>query len=129
MQATASARILRSAALVMLISASIAGALAVGAWYLLPYDSLDAQTAVQRFARWEAVMWGLGATGTLFGVAALFNATDLHAPRPLEQVLQQAGDARRGRTLYSDLPAFPWLMLGCGLALILAAVAARGALM
>lgn len=125
MQATAPARILRSAVLVIVIGGSIAAALGVGAWYLLPYGALKADTFAGRFAIWEGVMWGLGLAGTLFGIAALLNATDLSAPRPLEQVLQQAADARRGRTLYSDLPGVPWVVLACGLALLLAAVVAR----
>lgn len=125
MQTTASLRILRPALLVILASGVIAGALGLGAWYLLPYEALDADTAAQRFALWEGVAWGLGLAGTLMGLAALLNATDLYSPRPLEQVTQQASDARRGRTLYSDLPALPWIALGCGVALILLAVLAR----
>lgn len=128
MPATAPARILCSTVLVILAGGSIAGGLALGAWHLLPYESLDAVTFAQRFALWEGVMWGLGLAGTLFGVAALFNATDLSSPRPLEQVSHQAGDARRGRTLYSDLPAFPWMLLVCGAALLLSAVLGRSAM-
>ncbi|HEU4883531.1 MAG TPA: hypothetical protein VFT45_14830, partial [Longimicrobium sp.] len=59
------------------------------------------------------------------GVAALFNATDLSGPRLLAQVQQQASDARRGRTLYSDLPALPWIVLSCGASLLLIAAAVR----
>ena len=127
MQATVSATILRSALLLMVIGAIAAAALGVGAWHLLPYEALEARTFADRFAIWEGVMWGLGAAGTLFGMAALLNATDLSAPRPLEQVQQQAVDARRGRTLYSDLPALPWMLLSCGAALIVAAVLVRSA--
>jgi hypothetical protein len=125
MQATAPARILRSAVMLILVSGMIAGTVALGAWHLLPYEVWKAASFAQRFAIWEGLMWALGSAGTLFGVAALFNATDLSGPRPLEQVLQQAGDARRGRTLYSDLPALPWLLLACGLALLLIAVSTR----
>ena len=125
MQTTASARILRSAVLVIVIGGSIAASVALGAWHLLPYEALKADTFAGRFAIWEGVMWALGLAGTLFGIAALLNATDLYSPRPLEQVLQQAADARRGRTLYSDLPAVPWVVLTCGLALLLAAALAR----
>jgi hypothetical protein len=125
MQATASTRILRSAVLVIVIGGSIAAAVAMGAWHLLPYEALKAETSAGRFAIWEGVMWALGLGGTLFGIAALLNATDLGSPRPLEQVLQQAADARRGRTLYSDLPAVPWVVLTCGAALIATALVAR----
>jgi hypothetical protein len=125
MQATAPAQLLRSALMVILVGGSIAGAVAFGAWHLLPYEAWKAATFAQRFAVWEGLMWALGIAGTLFGVAALLNATDLYSRRPLEQVLQQASDARRGRTLYSDLPALPWLLLGCGLALLLIAALAR----
>lgn len=128
MQAPAPARILRSAVLVVLFGASVAGALATGLWYLLPYEGLAAATSAQRFALWEGVMWGLGLAGTLFGVAALLNATDLYSRRPLEQVQQQAHDARHGRTLYSDLPGVPWMLLSCGAALLLIAVLARSAM-
>jgi hypothetical protein len=125
MQATALTRILRSAVMVILAGGSIAGALAFGAWHLLPYDAWKAATFAERFAIWEGGMWGLGMAGTLFGVAALFNATDLSGPRLLEQVQQQASDARRGRTLYSDLPALPWIVLSCGASLLLIAVIVR----
>ena len=121
MQAIASPRILRSAVLGLLLAAAIAA----GAWYLLPYEAWKADTPAERFALWEGALWGLGATGTLFGIAALFNATDLYAPRPLEQVLQQARDARQGRTLYSDLPSVPWVLVGCSVALIGLAVVGR----
>jgi hypothetical protein len=127
MQATAPARILRSASMVILAGGSAAGALALAAWYLLPYEALKAGTAAQRFATWEGMMWGLGLAATLFGLAALLNATDLYSRRPLEQVQQQASDAMRGRTLYSDLPAVPWILLGLGVALILIAVLVRSA--
>lgn len=73
-------------------------------------------------------MWGLGLAGTLFGIAALLNATDLYSDRLLVQVKQQVHDARRGRTLYSDLPALPWMLLSCGAALLLIAVLARSAM-
>jgi hypothetical protein len=129
MQSTAAARILRSAVMVILIGGAIAGALAFGAWHLLPYDVWKAASFAQRFAVWEGLMWGLGIVGTLFGAAALFNATDLSAPRPLEQVLQQASDAYRGRTLYSDLPALPWIVLSCGAALLLIAAVVRSILL
>lgn len=127
MQAPAPARILRSVVLVMLFGATAGAALASGLWYLLPYESLAAVTSAQRFALWEGVMWGLGLAGTLFGVAALLNATDLYSSRPLAQVQQQAHDARRGRTLYSDLPALPWMLLSCGAVLLLIAVLVRSA--
>ncbi|HEX5872308.1 MAG TPA: hypothetical protein VFY65_17890 [Longimicrobium sp.] len=129
MQASARTRILRSAVLVVLFGASVAGALASGLWYLLPYESLHAGTAAQRFALWEGVMWGLGLAGTLFGIAALLNATDLWSLRPLEQVQQQAHDAHRGRTLYSDLPAIPWLLLACGVGILLIAALGRSTLL
>lgn len=129
MQATAPTQILRSAVWMILIGGLVAGALAFGAWHLLPYESLDAATPGQRFAIWEGLMWGLGIGGTLFGVAALLNATDLSSPRPLEQVFQQASDARRGRTLYSDLPAIPWILLSCGVALILVAGVGRSVML
>jgi hypothetical protein len=129
MQAPAPARILRSVVLVILFGASVAGALASGLWYLLPYESLAAETSAQRFALWEGVMWGLGLAGTLFGVAALLNATDLYSDRLLAQVKQQAHDARRGRTLYSDLPALPWMLLSCGAAILLIAVVVRSVML
>lgn len=125
MQATAPAHILRSALMVILIGTSIAAALAFGAWHLLPYEVLEAQTPTQRYGLWEGVMWGLGLAGTLFGVAALFNATDLYSDRTLKHLKQQARDARRGRTLYSDLPAIPWILLSFGAALLLIAVLTR----
>ena len=125
MQPAVPVRIVRSAARVCLLAALLAGAMAFAAWHLLPYPALEAETAAERFMAWEGTVWALGLGWTLFGIAALFNATDLSGPRPLEQVLQQAGDARAGRTLYSDLPAFPWMMVACGLALIVLAVAAR----
>jgi hypothetical protein len=128
MQATAPARILRSTALVILAGASAAAAIALGAWYLLPYEALKAGTWAQRFATWEGVMWGLGLAATLFGIAAVLNATDLYSRRPLEQVQQQASDALRGRTLYSDLPAVPWILLTCGAALLLIVVLVRSAI-
>ncbi|HEX6372339.1 MAG TPA: hypothetical protein VF006_25695 [Longimicrobium sp.] len=128
MAAHAPTRIHRSVVLVILFGASIGGALASGLWHLLPYESLDAETAAQRFALWEGVMWGLGLAGTLFGVAALLNATDLYSDRTLRHVKQQAHDARRGRTLYSDLPAVPWLLLSCGAAVLLIAVLVRSTL-
>lgn len=128
MQAPAPARILRSVVLAILFGASAGGALACGLWYLLPYDSLAAATSAQRFALWEGVMWGLGLAGTLFGVAALLNATDLSSSRPLAQVRQQAADVRRGRTLYAGLPALPWMLLSCGAVLLLFAVLVRSAL-
>lgn len=129
MQATVSTPILRSAVRVIVIAGLFAGAIGVAAWYLLPYQAWKAETFAERFALWEGVLWALGATGTLFGVAALFNATDLYSPRPLEQVLQQASDARRGRTLYSELPTAPWMLLACSLALIVAAVVGRSVLL
>lgn len=125
MQANAPSRILRSALMVIGIGGSVAAALAFGAWQLLPYEALEAQTAVQRFALWEGVMWGLGLAGALFGLAALFNATDLYGANTVEHVHQLAQDARRGRTLYSDLPAIPWLLLASGVALLLIAVLTR----
>jgi hypothetical protein len=125
MQATAPTPILRSAVRIIVTAGVIAGAIGIGAWYLLPYEAWKAETFAERFALWEGVLWALGATGTLFGVAALFNATDLYSPRLLEQVQQQAADALRGRTLYSDLPTIPWVLLVCGLALIVAAVVGR----
>jgi hypothetical protein len=125
MQAIASSRILRSAVRVTLLALLVAGAVGLGAWHLLPYEALDAETPAQRFMLWEGALWGLGATGTLWGIASLFNATDLYSPRPLEQVQQQARDALQGRTLYSDLPEVPWVMLACSLALILVAVVGR----
>ncbi|WP_420130408.1 hypothetical protein [Longimicrobium sp.] len=125
MQAIAPSRILRSALMVILIGGSIAAALAFGAWHLLPYEALEAQTPAQRYGLWEGVMWGLGLAGTLFGLAALFNATDLYGANTVEHVHQLAQDARRGRTLYSDLPAVPWLLLACGVALLLIAMLTR----
>lgn len=125
MQATASTPILRSAVRVIVTAGLVAGAIGLAAWHLLPYEALDAETPVQRFMLWEGALWGVGATGALWGIASLFNATDLYSPRPLEQVLQQARDARQGRTLYSDLPSVPWVMLGCSLALILGAIVGR----
>jgi hypothetical protein len=128
MQATASsARILRTAVMVVLIGGSIAAAVALGAWHLLPYEALAAQTPAQRYGLWEGVMWGLGLAGTLFGMAALLNATDLSGANTVEHVHQLAQDARRGRTLYSDLPALPWMLLSCGAALLLIAVLVRSA--
>ncbi|HEY0020988.1 MAG TPA: hypothetical protein VGC13_32100 [Longimicrobium sp.] len=128
MQATAPTPILRSAVRIIVTAGVIAGAIGIGAWYLLPYEAWKAETFAERFALWEGILWALGATGTLFGIAALFNATDLYSPRLLEQVQQQAADALRGRTLYSDLPTVPWVLLGCGLALIVAAVVGRSVL-
>lgn len=128
MQATASARILLSAVLVIVTGGALAAALGFGAWHLLPYEWLDADTAAGRFAVWEGVMWGLGLAGTLFGIAALLNATDLYSDRTLRHVRQQGADARRGRTLYSEIPAVPWMVLACGATLILGAVAARSAI-
>ncbi|MBW3571791.1 MAG: hypothetical protein KY467_11855 [Gemmatimonadetes bacterium] len=127
MQATVPATILRTTLLLIVIGGAVAAAVGLGAWHLLPYEALEARTFADRFAVWEGVMWGLGAAGTLFGAAALLNATDLSSPRPLEQVQQQAVDARRGRTLYSDLPTLPWILLSCGAALMLAAVLVRSA--
>jgi hypothetical protein len=129
MRATTPVRILRSVILVILIGGSLAGALALGAWHLLPYEALDADTFAGRFAVWEGAMWGLGLAGTLFGCAALFNATDLSGANSLEHVQQTAHDARRGRTLYSDLPAAPWLLLSFGAALLLVAVLTRSAML
>lgn len=125
MQSTTATRILRTALLVIVIGGSVAAALGVGAWHLLPYAALKADTAAGRFAIWEGAMWGLGLAATLFGMAALLNATDLSSIRSLHQVTQQAHDARQGRTLYSDLPAVPWVLLACGVALLVVAVAAR----
>ena len=124
-QASASPRILRSAVLVILVSGAAAAVVGLAAWHLLPYEALDAETPAQRFATWEGTMWGLGITGILFGLASLLNASDLHSPRMLEHVMQQMNDARRGRTLYSDLPALPWLFPSCGLAFVLVAVMGR----
>ena len=130
MRAATSARILRSTVLVILIGGSVAAALAFGAWHLLPYEALEADTFAGRFAIWEGAMWGLGLAGALFGVAAMLNATDLYSARPLEQVQQQIREARRqGRGLYSDLPAAPWVVLVIGVALILAAVFARATML
>lgn len=128
MQATAPARILRSAVMVILVGGALAAALAFGAWRLLPYEMLEADTFARRFAVWEGVMWGLGLAGALFGCAALFNATDLSGANSLEHVQQMAHDARRGRTLYSDLPSVPWTLLSCGAALLLIAVLTRSAM-
>lgn len=125
MQTAAPARILRTAGLIVLVSGATAAVFGLAAWHLLPYEALDAKTPAQRFATWEATMWGLGVAGFLFGVAALLNATDLYSPRLLEHVMQQMNDARRGRTLYSELPALPWLLPSCGLALVVAAVVSR----
>lgn len=129
MQAAAPTRILRSALLMILMGGAVAGVLAFGAWHLLPYGALDADTFGARFAVWEGTMWGLGLAGTLFGVAALLNATDLYSDRLLAHVKQQARDARRGRTLYSDLPSVPWVLLAFGAALIVAAVAGRSVML
>lgn len=129
MQAAAPVRNLRSALLMILIGGAVAGVLALGAWHLLPYGMLDADTLPARFAVWEGAMWGLGLAGALFGVAALLNATDLYSDRSLRHVKQQAHDARHGRTLYSDLPAVPWVLLAFGAALIVAAVAARSVML
>jgi hypothetical protein len=128
MRATTPVRILHYVLLVILIGGSVAGALAFGAWHLLPYEALHADTFPGRFALWEGAMWGLGLAGTLFGCAALFNATDLYSDRSLRHVKQQGHDARRGRTLYSDLPAIPWLLLSSGAALLLIAVLTRSAM-
>jgi hypothetical protein len=125
MQPSRPARILRSILLAVVAGGSIAAAIGFGAWHLLPYLGLNAGTPAERFASWEGVMWGLGLAATLFGLAALLNATDLYSRRPLEQVQQQASDALRGRTLYSDLPAVPWMLLGCGAALLVIAALAR----
>jgi hypothetical protein len=128
MQAIASSRIFRAVVRVTLLGLLVAGAMGLGTWHLLPYEALQAETFAGRFAIWEGLMWGLGLAGTLLGMAALLNATDLSSPRPLEQVQQQACDALQGRTLYSDLPGVPWVMLACGLALIVVAVVGRSVL-
>jgi hypothetical protein len=125
MPATTTTRTLRSTLLVILAGGAVAGALGFGMWHLLPYVRLEVDTAAARFAVWEGVMWALGLAGTLFGAAALLNATDLYSSRPLEQVFQQASDARRGQTLYSELPAVPWIVLSTGVALLVIAMAAR----
>ena len=125
MQGMASTRIIRSAAQVLFAGAAVGAVVGLGAWHLLPYEALQAHTAAQRYGLWEGVMWALGLAGTLFGLAALLNATDLSGANTVEHVHQLAQDARRGRTLYSDLPALPWLLLACGLALIAVALAGR----
>lgn len=123
------ARILRSAVLVMACGGVLAAGIAFSAWRLLPYAALEAETFAERFFVWEGMMWGFGIAGTLFGIASLIDATDLYSPRPLEQVQQQMADAHRGRTLYSGLPAAPWVLLACGAALILAAVVVRSTML
>ncbi len=111
--------------LIVVVSGVAAAVFGFAAWHLLPYKALDATTAAQRFATWEGTMWGLGAAAILFGLAALLNATDLYSPRLLEHAMQQMDDARRGRTLYSDLPALPWLLPAVGVACVLVAVVGR----
>ena len=125
MQASMATRMLRSTVLVILLGGSIAAAVAFGAWHLLPYEALEADTFAGRFAIWEGAMWGLGLAGALFGVAAMLDATDLSSPRALEQVQQQIRESREGRRLYSDLPSAPWVILVAGITLILTAVLAR----
>lgn len=125
MQAVASARILRTAVLIVVVSGAAAAMFGFAVWHLLPYEALDATTPAQRFATWEGTMWGLGAAAFLFGLAALLNATDLYSPRLLEHALQQMDDARRGRTLYSELPSLPWLLPSIGVACVLVAVVGR----
>lgn len=111
--------------LIVLVSGAAAGVIGFAAWHLLPYEALEATTAAQRFATWEGTMWGVGAAGFLFGLAALLNATDLYSPRLLEHAVQQMDDARRGRTLYSELPTLPWLLPAIGAACVLVAVVGR----
>lgn len=129
MQAATPARIFRSALLMIVAGAAVAGVLALGAWHLLPYEALDAETFPARFVIWEGAMWGLGLACTLFGVAALLDATDLYGARPLEQVQQQVREARTGGRLYSELPSVPWMLLACGASLIVAAVLARSGML
>jgi hypothetical protein len=68
----------------------------------------------------------------LFGSAAWFGATDLyarhgdvHVARSSEDLRQQMQEGVRGRALFADLPAAPWLMIGTGAGLVLQAMLVR----
>jgi hypothetical protein len=71
-----------------------------------------------------------------FGVAAAFGSTDLYvrhgdvyANRSADHVQRQLRQGKRGQTLFSDVPAAPWVMLGIGVGLLLQAAIARSVLL
>jgi len=77
-------------------------------------------------------MWMSGLALVLFGLAAWFGSTDLHVGhgsvymnRSSEHIRRQVEQGVSGRTLFSDLPLAPWLMMGTGVGLGLQAVIVR----
>lgn len=117
---------------VLLPSIAAAGALAAASWQFLPYEALRRDGPPERFLLWEAVMWMSGLAMTGFGAAAWFGSTDLYggggdpyATRAADHIRTQVQQGVRGRMLFTDLPAVPWVMIGTGLALIMIAVVVR----
>jgi len=125
-------RRLRAILLLLVLSAALAALLGFTAWHLLPYETLERDDAVTRFALWEAAMWMAGLALGLFGLAAWFGATDtgtrhgdFYLDRSPDFIRHQVRLGIEGNVLFSDLPAIPWLMIGSGLLLVLEAVMLR----
>lgn len=124
--------LVRSSLWVLLLSIAVAGALASASWQFLPYEALHREDPAERFLLWEAMMWMAGLAAAGFGAAAWFGSTDLYGvggdpytTRAADHIRIQVQDGVRGRMLFTDLPAVPWMMMGTGLALILIAVIVR----
>jgi hypothetical protein len=123
---------LRSAIVPSVMSATVACIFGAAAWQLLPYEAFERQTPEAQFLLWESIMWMTGLVLSFFGLAAVFESTDLYAHpgdpylnRAAEHVRIQLQQGVRGRLLFSDLPSVPWSMIGIGLAFLLVATVVR----
>lgn len=91
---------------------------------------------MERFLLWEGTLWMVGMAFVLFGVAAFFGSTDLYVGhgsvyvnRSADHIQRQVQQGIRGRTLFSDVPAVPWVMFGLGVGLVLQAAILRSVLL
>ena len=123
---------MRFTAWVLLLSVATAAALGLALWQFLPYEALRREGPAERFLLWEAVMWMSGLAAAGFGTAAWFGSTDLYGgggdpymTRAADHIRIQVQQGVRGRTLFTDVPAVPWVIIGTGLALIGIAVIVR----
>jgi hypothetical protein len=126
------ARRARGAVLLLLVGLGVAAITGFAAWHLLPYGALERESPAEQFLFWEAVMWMSGLALMFFGASAWFGSTDLYAShgdayvnRTSDHIRLQLQAGAQGRSLFSDIPSAPWLMMGTGAGLTLQALILR----
>ena len=112
----------------LVLAAAAAAVIAYAVWMLFPYHLFGAEAPADAFFLWEAMMWLIGLTLSLFGLASLLGGSFTpHTMRDhfshTRDVLRDAADARR-EMLGGWSPGRLWPLF-TGIALIAIAAVAR----